>query len=438
MTYDRDTQLSMSALKSDVVRICSRLIQFDTTTSSGTERLAAEYVAEELDVIGLEPIVIEAEKDRTNLVLRLPGRDPSAEAILIHAHLDVVPFDASEWRYSPLSGEIAEGCIWGRGAVDMKDMVAMLVTAVRELYRRGVSPQRDIVLAFVSDEEAGGSLGAQVLARDHRELFDGVTVALGELGGFSVDVAQSRLYLLETAQKGAFSLELEVPGRAGHGSMLNDRNPIERLVEILRKISDHQFDTTILASNATLFATLEELSGTPIDPTDINALTNLLGPTARMIGASVRDTVNPTIVTGGYKTNVVPSSAGAVVDCRFLPGHRESMESALRSYIPDDVSVTVTEYGTGHENVAPSWLTRGLTEALRRHDDAAVLSPMCIPGTTDARSFVPLGIRCFGFVPLKLPHGFDFAGMFHGVDERVPIDALEFGASVLVDCLAQL
>lgn len=437
MTGDTDA-LAPSELDSDVVRICSRLIQFNTTTSAGTERLAAEYVAGELDLLGIEPVIIEAEKDRTNLVLRLPGRDRSADAILIHAHLDVVPFEASDWRYHPLSGEVAEGCIWGRGAVDMKDMVAMLVSAVRELHRRGMSPRRDIVLAFVSDEETGGSLGAQVLARDHRDLFDGVTVALGELGGFSVDVAESRLYLLETAQKGAFSIEVNVPGRSGHGSMLNDRNPILRLAEILQRISAHEFETTVLASNAELMTILERVSGAPIDPSDANALTDLLGPTARIVGASLRNTANPTIVNGGYKSNVVPSSASAVIDCRFLPGQRESMEAAIRSHIPADVSVTMNDYGTGHENTAPQWLFRGLATVLSRHDERAVLAPMCIPGTTDARSFVPLGIQCFGFVPLRLPPAFDFAQMFHGVDERVPISALQFGASVLTDCLAEL
>lgn len=438
MTLTTHQDSTKPTLLDDVVRICSNLIQIDTSIAIGNERPAAEYVMQEMAEVGLEPTVIEAEPGRTNLIYRIPGQDGSADAILFHAHLDVVPADPDEWTHHPLSGEIIDGMIWGRGAVDMKNMAAMMMSAAREMQRKNISPQRDLIFAFLADEEAGGGLGAETLVRDHPSLFEGATIAIGEVGGFSINLGDRRLYTLEVAQKGAFTLKLHVPGRSGHGSMLTNDNPIEKLNRILADISALKFDTTILDSNAVLFAQLEEFSEAEVDPDDLNNLKQLLGSSARVVGASVRNTANPTIIRGGHTQNVIPSSAQGVVDCRFVPGQRDHMIETITKILPEDVAVEIVDHGDGHEHVAPEWLETSLLNSLQRFDKDALLSPMCMSAATDARHFSKLGMTCVGFVPLQLPESFDFASMFHGVDERVPVDALQFGAKVILDLLETL
>ncbi|MGG8405356.1 M20/M25/M40 family metallo-hydrolase, partial [Streptomyces sp. 12297] len=220
----------------EVVGLCSDLIRIDTSNygdhSGPGERKAAEYVAEKLAEVGLEPQIIESHKGRASTVARIEGEDPSRPALLIHGHTDVVPANAADWTHHPFSGEVADGCVWGRGAVDMKDMDAMTLAVVRERMRSGRKPPRDIVLAFLADEEAGGLYGARHLVDKHAGLFDGVTEAIGEVGGFSFTVNENlRLYLVETAQKGMHWMRLTVEGTAGHGSMTNNDNAITELCE---------------------------------------------------------------------------------------------------------------------------------------------------------------------------------------------------------------
>jgi acetylornithine deacetylase/succinyl-diaminopimelate desuccinylase-like protein len=421
----------------EVVRICQELIRIDTTntgdsaTSAG-ERAAAEYVAAKLSEVGLEPVMHESEPGRTSVVARMPGADPSRDALLIHGHLDVVPADASEWSVDPFSGEERDGYIWGRGAVDMKDFDAMTLALVRQWRREGRVPPRDIVLAFLADEEAGGRLGAHHLV-DHRpELFEGVTEAIGEVGGFSVTVSDDlRLYLIETAQKGISWIRLTATGRPGHGSMVHDDNAVTRLCEAVATLGRYRFPIELTDTVRGFLEQVCEALGIELDVNDPELAVAKLGPIARVVGATLRNTVNPTMLDAGYKANVIPSRASAVVDGRTLPGNEERFLDQIKELIGPDVQAEFIEHQPALETSFDGALVDAMADALRELDPAARPVPYMLSGGTDAKAFARLGIRCFGFAPLKLPAGLDFSALFHGIDERVPVDGLKFGVGVL-------
>ncbi|MEV4435518.1 M20/M25/M40 family metallo-hydrolase [Streptomyces sp. NPDC049585] len=420
----------------EVVDLCRDLIRIDTSNygdhSGPGERRAAEYVAEKLAEVGLEPQIIESHPGRASTVARIEGTDPSRPALLIHGHTDVVPADAGDWTHHPFSGEIADGCVWGRGAVDMKDMDAMTLAVVRDRLRSGRRPSRDIVLAFLADEEAGGVFGARHLVDNHRDLFDGVTEAIGEVGGFSFTVNEDlRLYLIETAQKGMHWMRLTVDGTAGHGSMTNKDNAITELCEAVARLGRHEFPVRV---TKTVRAFLDELSdalGIPLDPEDMETTLATLGGIAKMIGTTLRNSAAPTMLGAGYKVNVIPGQATAHVDGRFLPGYEEEFLADLDRILGPRVRREDVHADKALETSFDGRLVEAMQSSLRAEDPIARAVPYMLSGGTDAKSFDDLGIRCFGFAPLQLPPELDFAGMFHGVDERVPVDGLKFGVRVL-------
>ncbi|MEV4740714.1 M20/M25/M40 family metallo-hydrolase [Streptomyces sp. NPDC049555] len=420
----------------EVVDLCRDLIRIDTSNygdhSGPGERRAAEYVAEKLAEVGLEPQIIESHPGRASTVARIEGTDPSRPALLIHGHTDVVPADAGDWTHHPFSGEIADGCVWGRGAVDMKDMDAMTLAVVRDRLRSGRRPSRDIVLAFLADEEAGGVFGARHLVDNHRDLFDGVTEAIGEVGGFSFMVNEDlRLYLIETAQKGMHWMRLTVDGTAGHGSMTNKDNAITELCEAVARLGRHEFPVRV---TKTVRAFLDELSdalGIPLDPEDMETTLATLGGIAKMIGTTLRNSAAPTMLGAGYKVNVIPGQATAHVDGRFLPGYEEEFLADLDRILGPRVRREDVHADKALETSFDGRLVEAMQSSLRAEDPIARAVPYMLSGGTDAKSFDDLGIRCFGFAPLQLPPELDFAGMFHGVDERVPVDGLKFGVRVL-------
>ncbi|WP_431781356.1 M20/M25/M40 family metallo-hydrolase [Streptomyces chumphonensis] len=425
-----------AAAESEVVGLCRDLIRIDTSNYGDGrgpgERKAAEYVAEQLAEVGLEPEVFESRPGRASTVVRVPGEDSSRPGLLIHGHLDVVPANADDWTHHPFSGEIADGCVWGRGAVDMKDMDAMTLAVIRERMRSGRRPPRDIVLAFLADEEAGGTYGSRYLV-DHRpELLEGVTEAIGEVGGFSFTVNENlRLYLIETAQKGMHWMRLTVDGTAGHGSMTNDDNAITELCEAVGRLGRHKFPVRV---TKTVRAFLDELSdalGVELDPEDMDETLARLGGIAKIIGATLQNTAQPTQLGAGYKVNVIPGQATAHVDGRFLPGHEEEFLADLDRVLGPRVRREDEHADKALETTFDGALVDAMQSSLRAEDPAARAVPYMLSGGTDAKQFDDLGIRCFGFAPLKLPPELDFAGMFHGVDERVPVDGLTFGVRVL-------
>ena len=429
------TRAVAGGAEAEVVDICRELIRIDTTNygdgSGPGERGAAEYVAGLLNEVGLEAEVFESQPRRANVFARIPGADSSRPALMVHGHLDVVPARADDWQVDPFSAEVRDDCVWGRGAVDMKDMDAMILAAVRELVRSGERPPRDLVVAFLADEEAGGVHGATYVVDARRELLDGVSEAISEVGGYSTQIAGRRAYLLQTAEKGIRWLRLVAHGRAGHGSQLHEDNAVTRLCEAVARIGTHPWPLQITPTVRAFLDGVEEITGVPLDPDDPDALVATLGTTARFVGATLRTTTNPTVLDAGYKQNVVPGTATALLDCRFLPGGEEQLMSTVTELAGAGVDVE-----TVHQGVALEWpyegdLVDAMVAALRAEDPDATVLPYCLSGGTDNKNFSEAGVVGYGFAPLRLPPDLDFAGMFHGVDERVPLDALRFGVRTL-------
>jgi acetylornithine deacetylase/succinyl-diaminopimelate desuccinylase-like protein len=429
MTADQATA------QDEVVDICRDLIRIDTTNpgdhSGPGERQAAEYVAALLADVDLEPQVLESHPKRTSVVTRITGADPERPALLIHGHLDVVPAYAPDWKHDPFSGDVEDGFVWGRGAIDMKDMDAMMLAVVRQRQREQRPPARDIVLAFTADEEAGGRWGARYLVDRHPGLFEGVTEAVGEVGGFSLTLGHQRLYLLQVAEKGIAWMRLTAHGTAGHGSMIQRHNAVTELAEAIGRLGRHEWPTRLLPSVQAFLEGAAEALGLEFMPNDPGLLLTKIGSVSRVIGATLRNTVNPTVLKAGYKVNVVPQEATAEVDGRFLPGYEDEFYAELdrvlgpgvtRDFIHTDIALQTTPDGPLYD---------AMTSALVAEDPDARVVPFCFSAGTDAKSFSRLGIRCFGFTPLRLPPDLDFSGMFHGVDERVPVEGLRFGVRVL-------
>jgi acetylornithine deacetylase/succinyl-diaminopimelate desuccinylase-like protein len=423
---------SGSGAQDEVVDLLVDLIRINTANPTNPERPAAEWVAAKLDEVGIDSQIIEAAPGRASTIARIAGTDTGRPPLLVHGHLDVVPAEASEWSVDPFGGEIRDGYVWGRGAVDMKDMDAMVLALVRQWARTGQQPPRDIVLAFVSDEEAGGRAGAHYLVDNHRDLFADCTDAISEVGGFSVSLDQAtRLYLIQTAEKGMNWIRLTARGRPGHGSLVHDDNAVTALAETVSRIGRYEFPVVITDTMRTLVESIATVTGADLDPDDAQQWVPRLGNMARMIGAATHNTANPTMLKAGYKANVIPSSAEAVIDARFLPGEEEALQKAIDSMLADGVEREFITRDIAVETTFDGALVDAMSAALRAEDPDGHPVPYLMSGGTDAKSFSTLGIRCFGFSPLLLPPELDFSALFHGIDERVPVDALTFGVRVL-------
>ena len=428
----------------EVVDFVSALIRFDTSntgepaTTKG-EAECARWVAEQLEEVGYETTYLESgAPGRANVFVRLPGADPSRGALLVHGHLDVVPAEPADWSVHPFSGAVEGGYVWGRGAIDMKNMVGMMLAVARHLTRENIVPTRDLVFAFVADEEAGGNYGCKWLVDNRPDLFEGITEAVGEVGGFSLTVprpdgGERRLYLIETAEKGMLWMRLKARGRAGHGSMVHDDNAVTAVADAVAKLGRHQFPLVLHDAVAQFLTAVAEETGHSFDPDspDLDGTVAKLGPIARIIGATLRDTANPTMLKAGYKANVIPATAEAVIDCRIVPGRQAEFEREVDELIgPDVTREWVTELPS-YETTFDGDLVAAMNTALQAVDPEARTVPYMLSGGTDAKHFARLGIRCFGFIPLRLPPELDFAALFHGVDERVPVESLTFGTEVL-------
>ncbi|MDR0594806.1 MAG: M20/M25/M40 family metallo-hydrolase [Bifidobacteriaceae bacterium] len=433
-----------SSLADAAVEIARDLIRIDTTNTgderSTGERQAAEYVIGLLQDLGYEPQYFEAEPRRGSIVLRLEGEDQSRPALVLHGHLDVVPADPAEWTADPFGAEIRDGAIWGRGAVDMKDMDAMMLAVVSGWRRQDVKPPRDIVLCFFADEEAGGALGSHWLVEHHPELFAGASEAVSEVGGFSVDLDGRRAYLLQTAEKGIAWLRLVAKGTPGHGSSVNRDNAVAHLVEALARIAAQPWPVHLTPTVEALLGGVAELTGRPFDredPRTVDGLLDAFGPARRFAAASAATGLNITSLAAGSKVNVVPRAAQATVDLRPLPGQGESAVAEVVRLAGPKVRVETIHQDVALEAPLDGPLVHAMTAALTAADPDAAVLPYMIAGGTDGKALSRLGIVSYGFAPLLLPPEFDFTAMFHGVDERVPVDALRWGAGVLADFLAR-
>jgi acetylornithine deacetylase/succinyl-diaminopimelate desuccinylase-like protein len=313
-----------------------------------------------------------------------------------------------------------------------------MIVVARRLKRAGIVPPRDLVFGFVADEEHGGTYGAQWLVDNRPELFNGVTEAIGEVGGFSLTVprrdgGERRLYLIETAEKGLAWMKLTARGTAGHGSMVHDHNAVTAVAEAVARLGRHQFPLVLTDTVTEFLAAVSEETGLAFDTqsADLKGAVDKLGPMARMLKAVLHDTANPTMLKAGYKANVVPAVAEAVVDCRILPGRKEAFEAEVDELIGPDVTREWIKDFSSYETSFDGDLVDAMNAALLALDPDGRTVPYMLSGGTDAKAFARLGIRCFGFSPLRLPPDLDFTALFHGVDERVPIEALRFGVDVL-------
>ncbi|GAB2793226.1 M20/M25/M40 family metallo-hydrolase [Streptomyces chlorus] len=419
----------------EVVTFTSDLIRIDTTNRGGgdcQERPAAEYVAERLAGAGLEPVLLERTPGRTNVVARLAGTDPAADALLVHGHLDVVPAEAADWSVHPFSGEVRDGVVWGRGAVDMKNMDAMILAVVRAWARQGVRPRRDIVIAFTADEEASAEDGSGFLADQHPELFEGCTEGISESGAYTVhDGAGRQLYPIAAGERGTAWLKLTARGRAGHGSKVNRDNAVTRLAAAVARIGEHEWPLRLTPTVRAALTELAALYGVDPDLSDVDTLLAKLGPAAKLVEHTLRNSSNPTMLDAGYKVNVIPGQAEAYIDGRILPGGEDDFRATLDRLTGPDVDWEFHHREPALQSPVDSTTFARMRAAVQEFAPEGHPVPYCMSGGTDAKQFSRLGITGYGFAPLKLPEGFDYQALFHGVDERVPVEALHFGVRVL-------
>jgi len=423
----------------ETARIARDLIRFDTSNfgagKSNGETEAAEYVAAYLENLGLKPTLIDAAHRRTSVVTRVTGRNHSKPALVIHGHLDVVPADAEAWSVDPFEGLIKDDMLWGRGAVDMKNMDAMILTALSDIVGPGEQPERDLIVAFFADEENGGVFGSHHLVREHPELFAGATEAISEVGGYSVDLGGETAYLVQTAEKAMVWIQLIARGPAGHGSLQHPHNAVTALAEAVARLGRHEWPLRLTRTTEELLTKVAAILGSDIDKVGHEHVAIATGSASKFILATLRTTANPTVLTAGYKHNVVPDQASALIDVRTAPGDEEATLAAIAKIVGPDIEVVVTYRDIGLETTLDGALAEHMTSSLQKFDPGAHVLPYMLSGGTDNKALATLGIRGFGFAPLKLPSDFDFPSMFHGVDERVPLDALVFGRAVLTDLL---
>lgn len=421
----------------EVARIASDLIRFDTSNYGGGnakgEREAAEYVGAFLTGLGLEVEYYEPIPRRTNVMARVPGRDRTKPALVVHGHLDVVPAVAEDWAVDPFAGIVRDGMLWGRGAVDMKNMDAMILTAVADILRAGEQPERDLVLAFFADEENGGVEGSALVVKDRPEWFAGATTAISEVGGYSISVDDRRAYLLQVGEKALIWIRLVATGRAGHGSRLHDDNAVTKLAEAVAAIGRTRWPIRLTPTTEALLEGLSALTGRSTE--DPDALAAAAGPAEAFLRSTFRTTTNPTALTAGYKHNVIPERAEALIDVRVIPGTEDDVLAELQRIVGDDIRIETVVRDIGMETPFTGELVDAMVAALGRHDPGVPVIPYLLGAGTDNKALAALGITGYGFAPLRLPADLDFTGMFHGVDERVPVDSLVFGQRVLADLL---
>ena len=422
-------------LEEDVVKLCQELIQIPSVNfgeGKGDEKAAAEYVAAKMKEVGIQSKIYESAPNRCSVVARIEGKDKSRPGLVVNGHLDVVPANADDWSVDPFSGAIKDGCIWGRGAVDMKNMDAMILAVIRLWARYNYQPERTIVIVFFGDEEAGGIYGSRWMAEKHPEVFAGCSETISEVGGFSLTLLSGkRVYAIEASQKGIEWMKITAEGVAGHGSMVNNANAVTRLTEAIAKIGNYTWPQRITKTSDLFFQKISELSGKPYDRNNLQPLIDEVGPMGKMIGATLCNTTNPTMLEAGYKANVIPQSASAVVDGRTLPGYEKELLDTVKSLVGEHVKVEslVSDIPLEVEFGGP--LVDAMIAAIKSEDPDGIPIPYLLSGGTDNKALAKLGIVGYGFSPLKLPPDLDFTGLFHGIDERVPIDSLQFGARTL-------
>jgi len=440
MSSNQLTAAEREELHAEAVSICQTLIRIPSVNygdGKGDESAIAAKVVELLGDVGIDSKIYESAPGRCNVIAHIKGHNQERPGLVVHGHLDVVPASAEDWSVDPFSAEIKDGMIWGRGAVDMKNMDAMIIAIFRMWARKEIKPPRNMVLAFFADEEAGSLFGSRWMVAEHPEVFKGCTEAVSEVGGFSVTVSgDKRLYFIEAAQKGIHWMKLTASGRAGHGSMMNPENSVTRLSEAVGKLGNYEWPQRYTKTVKQLFKKIAEVTGKNYDEKDLRPLLTEIGPMARMIGATLQNTANPTMLEAGYKANVIPQSASAVVDGRFLPGLEDELNQTIRNIVGPEITIETVTHDIALEVDFEGDLVQAMNRSILTFDTEAIPVPYLMSGGTDNKALSEIGIVGYGFSPLKLPPDLDFMALFHGVDERVPVEGIKFGVDVLEDFLS--
>ncbi len=431
--------INLQILEEECISICQEMIRIPSVNFGegvGDERAMADYVAAKLAEVGVASELIVTGENRVNVVAKIPGRDSSRPGLVVHGHLDVVPVNADDWSVDPFAGIIKDGYLWGRGAVDMKDMDAMILATVRAWQRANYQPPRNILIVFFADEEAGSEYGSRYLVKNRAELFEGYSEAISEVGGFSVTITGGhRLYFIEAAQKGINWLQLKATGDAGHGSFINPKNAITKLSAAIARIGAHEWPQVETKTGSKFWSKIAELTGEKYDPSNVRPLLKHIGGAARMLGATIQNTANPTMLTAGYKANVIPQHATAVVDGRFLPGFEKDLIDTVAKLAGEEIEIEVLVRDKALEVNFEGNLVEAMKAAIAKFDPEGIPVPYLMSGGTDNKALSDLGIIGYGFSPVKLPPDLDFFALFHGVDERIPIEGLKFGVKVLNEFL---
>jgi len=427
------------------VELLQQLIRFDTTNPPGNEAECIAYVRGLLEDAGCDVDLYARDPARPNLISRLPGRGDRAP-LLLQGHVDVVTTSGQDWTRPPFGGELVDGYVWGRGALDMKGGVAMMVSAFLRAAREGTELPGDVILCVLADEENGGDFGARFLVEDHAHLFEGVRYSLGEFGGFTLELGGRRLYPIQVAEKQICWLKARVPGRGGHGAMVQRGGTMSRLGKFLRDLDRKRLPVHITpAARAQIEAMANAVSRPQRDillallkPRLTDRVLPLLGERAKTTEPLLRNTVNATIVRAGEKVNVVPAFVDVELDARALPGFGpDDVIGELQQIVGEDIELELVRYDAGPPEPRLDQFET-LAGIIRELEPGSVPVPLLQAGVTDARFFAQLGIQNYGFLPLKLPGDFAFTGLIHAADERVPADAIEFGAEAVFRALQRL
>jgi acetylornithine deacetylase/succinyl-diaminopimelate desuccinylase-like protein len=428
------------------VELLQKLVQFDTTNPPGNERACIEYIERLLAAAGLETELYARDPERPNLVARLSGGN-EAPALLLQGHVDVVPTTDENWTYPPFDGVVRDGFVWGRGTLDMKGGVTMMLAAVLKAAQEDVDIPGDIVVSMFVDEERGGDYGAGFVVEEHPEVFSHVEYALGEFGGFNLDVLGQRFYPIQLNEKIKCTLNATFHGPAGHGSTANSNGAMSDMARAITAIQQTRLPTHITpttkrmieAISAELPPSMANYLDDLLDPEKTDEILDELGETGEMLDSILHNTANPTVVHGGDKVNVIPPNVEVTLDCRLLPGETsDDIKCELREVIPDDVSVDleVTDYQP-FPSGADDDLFDLLASVLSDADSDGTPIPLQLQASTDARHLARVGVQSYGFTPMMLPEDYSFLDSIHASDERIPVDAVGFGTSAIFEVITR-
>jgi acetylornithine deacetylase/succinyl-diaminopimelate desuccinylase-like protein len=424
-------------LEDEALEFIRALIRIDSVntgeaaTIGDGETRAALFVKDKLEEVGYHVDLVEPQAGRASVVARLAGADPDAGALVLHAHLDVVPVEEADWTHPPFGAEIHDGILYGRGAVDMKNYAGTILAIARAYRRQRIVPRRDLIFAFFADEEAGGVWGARWIVRNRPELLSGATEAISEVGGFSVPLADDRrAYLVATAEKGVTWATLTARGHAAHGSRPTPDNAVVRVARAVAAVGAHRFPVVRTPALDRLLDVFGRHRSIRFSTEGLDAELESLGFVASLVGASARNTVSPTVLAAGGKTNVIPAEATARLDIRVLPGADAALHEELAAVVGDDVEIAWGRPVPAIESPLDSPLLEVLQDAITAEDQGGLVVPYLLPASTDNKHLAQLGIRGYGFVPLRVPADFDVFGEFHAADEGIPVESLYFSVRV--------